>query len=104
MADRVGVTCVHPGGIATRIAVDALISAGADVAAIDAGRATVARLLRIPPERAADAVLNGVRRRRPRVLIGATAWLPDLLVRALPGSYSPVLNRLGGSRLRIRGS
>ena len=33
---RVGVTCVHPGGIATRIAVDARVSEGADRAEIEA--------------------------------------------------------------------
>ena len=103
LAGRVGVTCVHPGGIDTRIAVDAHVGAGTDAAAVEQGRAAIARVLRIPAERAADAILNGVQHRRPRVLIGATAWLPDLLVRALPGSYGRVLNRLGGSRLRIGG-
>ncbi len=100
LAERVGVTCVHPGGINTRIAVDARVGSGADADAINAGRASIARLLRIPPERAAEAILNGVQRRRPRVLIGATARLPDLLVRALPGSYGRVLNLLGSRALR----
>lgn len=99
---QVGVTCVHPGGIATRIATDARISAGADRTEIAAGWATAARLLTIPPTVAATQILRAVERRRPRVLIGWTARLPDLLVRLLPASYSSVLAVLavpGGSRL-----
>ena len=88
---RVGVTCVHPGGIATRIALDARISAGADRAEIERGLPVIAGLLRIPPSVAAECILNGVRRRRPRVLIGLSARLPDLLARVAPGSYGRLL-------------
>lgn len=88
---RVGVTCVHPGGIATRIAVDARVSDGADRAEIERGLSTISGLLRIPASVAAESILNGVRRRRPRVLIGLTARLPDLLARVAPGSHGRVL-------------
>ena len=88
---RVGVTCVHPGGIATRIAVDARVSDGADRAEIERGLSTISSLLRIPASVAAESILNGVRRRRPRVLIGLTARLPDLLARVAPGSHGRVL-------------
>ena len=88
---RVGVTCVHPGGIATRIAVDARVSEGADRAEIERGLSTISGLLRIPASVAAESILNGVRRRRPRVLIGLTARLPDLLARVAPGSYGRML-------------
>jgi len=89
---RVGVTCVHPGGIATRIAVDARVSEGADRAEIERGLSTISRLLRIPAPVAAESILNGVRRRRPRVLIGLSARLPDLLARVAPGSYGRMLS------------
>lgn len=92
LAGHVGVTCVHPGGIATRIATDARVAVGADAAEIEAGRAQIARVLRIPAEVAAEAILRGVQRRRPRVLIGITSWLPDLLVRLAPSAYGWVLN------------
>jgi hypothetical protein len=82
---------VHPGGIATRIAVDARVSAGADAAEIDRGQPAIASLLRIAPAVAADRILDGVRRRRPRVLIGASARVPDLAARIAPGSYGRVL-------------
>ena len=88
---RVGVTCVHPGGIATRIAVDARVSEGADRAEIERGLSTISGLLRIPASVAAERILNGVRRRRPRVLIGLTARLPDLVARVAPSSYGRML-------------
>ena len=89
---RVGVTCVHPGGIATRIAVDARVSEGADRAEIERGLSTFSRLLRIPAPVAAESILSGVRRRRPRVLIGLSARLPDLLARVAPGSSGRLLS------------
>lgn len=103
LAGRVGVTVVHPGGVATRIAADAPVARGADRDAFDVSRDRVARLLRIPPTTAAEAVLRGVEHRRGRVLIGwFTARLPDLLVRALPAGYGRVLTVLAGSRLDPR--
>ncbi len=103
LAGRVGVTVVHPGGVATRIATDATVAARADRATFAAGQERFGRLLRIPPATAAEAVLRGVGRRRPRVLIGwATARLPDLVVRALPGSYGRLLGVLAGTRVDPR--
>ncbi len=103
LAGRVGVTVVHPGGVATRIAVDTPVAVAADRAAFDVTRARVGRLLRIPPATAARAILRGVERRRARVLIGwATARFPDLLVRTLPGAYGRVLGAFAGSRFDPR--
>jgi short-subunit dehydrogenase len=81
---EVGVTVVHPGGIATRIAEDAERGSGVPEGEADAERRLARRLLTIPPERAAAGILRGVERRRPRVLIGASAVLPDLVQRAAP--------------------
>ena len=103
LAGRVGVTVVHPGGIATRIADDLTVGDRVDAEAFEHTRRRVARTLRIPPATAAAAILRGVERRRGRVLIGwVTAWVPDLLVRALPGSYGRLLEAFAGSRLDPR--
>lgn len=102
---RVGVTCVHPGGIATRIAIDARVSEGADRAEIERGMAVISRLLRIPASDAAEVILRGVHRRRPRVLIGLSARLPDLAARIAPGSYGRVLAALlAAGRSQVRGA
>ncbi|MGY1616173.1 SDR family NAD(P)-dependent oxidoreductase [Geodermatophilus sp. SYSU D00691] len=92
--DGVGVTVVHPGGIRTRIAESARVGSGVDPAEAARGREQFARLLRIPPEKAAAQIVDAVERRRPRLLIGASAKLPDVLVRLFPGSYGRPLARL----------
>jgi short-subunit dehydrogenase len=92
-ADGIGVTVVHPGGIRTRIAESARVGSGVDGAEFEAGRAQFAKLLRIPPEQAAAQILSAVEKRRPRVLVGASAKIPDVLVRMFPGSYSRPLSR-----------
>jgi short-subunit dehydrogenase len=98
LADEVGVTCIHPGGIATRIAESARIGADVDPADVAPGRAQMDALLTIPPPVAAEAILRGIERRRPRVLIGWTAKVPDLVARLAPGSYGAVLAALANRR------
>ena len=99
LAGRVGVTVVHPGGVATRIAEDARVGSGMDPRSFEVGRRRLTRLLRIAPADAAEAILRAVGRRRPRLLIGwATARFPDLVVRAFPGSYGRLVGRLSGTR------
>ncbi|RJK97531.1 SDR family NAD(P)-dependent oxidoreductase [Vallicoccus soli] len=99
LAGEVGVTCVHPGGVATRIAATARVGAGVDPERAAAARAAFARLLTIAPRTAAEAVLRGVERRRPRVLVGASARVPDLLARAAPASYGRALDALSAVRV-----
>ncbi|WFE65922.1 SDR family NAD(P)-dependent oxidoreductase [Micromonospora sp. WMMD714] len=101
--EGIGVTSVHPGGVATRIAAHARIGSGVAREEFEAARRQFERLLSIPPERAAEVILRGVRRRRGRVLIGWSAVLPDLLARAAPGSYGRLLAvgiRLAGGPAR----
>lgn len=93
----VHVMSVHPGGIRTNIARAARFYHD------DRGRsdaqgfvADFERLAGTSPERAAEIILRGIRRRRPRVLIGADAWLIDRVQRWLPVRYYAVLERLFG--------
>ncbi|MCF6743804.1 SDR family NAD(P)-dependent oxidoreductase [Blastococcus sp. KM273128] len=91
--DGIGVTVVHPGGIRTRIAESARTGAGVPVEEYEKGREQFSKLLRIPPEVAAAQIAAAVERRRPRLLIGWTAKVPDVLVRLLPGSYWRLIAR-----------
>jgi short-subunit dehydrogenase len=97
---RVGVTTVHPGGIRTRIAESAKVGAGVPAALIDPQRAAISSLLTYPPEKAAAEILDGVARRRARVLIATSAKVPDLLARLMPVAHMKVIQRLiaGGRR------
>ncbi len=88
----VGVTSVHPGGIRTSIADNALAAAralGMEVTAAHEARRRVynERLLRMDPADAAETIVAGVEAGRPRVLVGTDAKVIDAVVRALPAAY-----------------
>jgi short-subunit dehydrogenase len=91
--DGVGVTVVHPGGIRTRIAESARTGSGVSVEEYEQGRKQFARLLRMPPEQAAAQIVTAIEKRRPRLLIGWSAKVPDVLVRLMPGSYWRLIAR-----------
>lgn len=95
----VGLTVVHPGGIRTRIAESARVGSGVRAEEYEQGRAQFARLLRIDPAVAAARILAAVEKRRPRLLIGWSAKVPDVLVRLLPGSYWRLVARGAGRRV-----
>jgi short-subunit dehydrogenase len=78
------VLTVHPAGVRTGIARTSRIAAAADRAAAERRRDEFdRRLLTIPPEDAAKAILDGVAKRRDRVLIGTDAYKIDVLTRLL---------------------
>jgi short-subunit dehydrogenase len=92
----VGVTVVHPGGIRTRIAESARTGSGVSLEEYEQGRRQFAALLSIPPEVAAAQIVAAIERRRPRLLIGWSAKVPDVLVRLMPGSYWKLIARSAG--------
>lgn len=92
----VGVTTVHPGGIKTAIARNATVAEGLD--RDELAKLFDKRLARTSPQRAAQVILDAVRKNKARVLVGTDAKVMDLLVR-LTGSryqqlFGPVLGRL----------
>jgi short-subunit dehydrogenase len=97
-ADGIGVTCVHPGGIRTRITENARTGSGVSEAERAAGEEQWRKLLTIDPAVAAELILKAVRHRRGRQLIGWSARLPDLLARALPLAYGAILSAATGAR------
>jgi short-subunit dehydrogenase len=94
--NAVGVTVVHPGGIKTRIAETARTGSGVSAEEYEQGRKQFSKLLRMPPEDAAAQIVAAVEKRRPRLLIGASAKIPDVLVRLMPGSYWKLIARRAG--------
>lgn len=91
----VGVTVVHPGGVATAIADNSRLPAGASEEEIAQGRAAANKLLTMPPEKAGEIIVSGVERRQPRVLVGSDARFAALLERLAPVSYWRFLGRRG---------
>jgi short-subunit dehydrogenase len=92
----VGVTVVHPGGIKTRIAESARTGSGVSVEEYEQGRKQFAKLLTMPPEKAAALIVEAIEKRRPRLLIGWSAKVPDVLVRLMPGTYWKLIARRAG--------
>ncbi len=93
----VGVTSVHPGGVATNIARNARFVRGYVVDEELDQTEAVARfdeLARTTPEAAAEQIVAGIERNRPRVVIGADARFLDRLQRLMPVRYQAVLRRL----------
>ena len=91
--NAVGVTVVHPGGIKTRIAESARTGSGVSAEEYEEGRKQFAKLLSMPPEKAAAQIMTAIEKRRPRLLIGWSAKVPDVLVRLMPGSYWKLIAR-----------
>ncbi|MCU1667254.1 MAG: Short-chain dehydrogenase/reductase [Blastococcus sp.] len=89
----VGVTVVHPGGIRTRIAETARTGSGVSQEEWEQGQKQFTKLLTMDPATAAAQIIEAVERRRPRLLIGWSAKVPDALVRLMPGSYWKLIAR-----------
>lgn len=87
----VGVTVVHPGGVATSISEKARVPSGVSAEEVERRREQFRKLLRLPPDVAGETIVRGVERRKPRVLVGSDAKVLSLIARVLPVSYWKVL-------------
>ena len=95
----IGVTVVHPGGVATSVAVNARRPAMSE-AETKAMLGIAAKLLNMPPEKAAARILRGIVRREKRVLVGRDARQIAMLQRLFPVDYMPMLERAVRRKLR----
>ncbi|NQU38089.1 MAG: SDR family NAD(P)-dependent oxidoreductase [Actinobacteria bacterium] len=97
----VRVTCVHPGGVRTNIADNAVqiaVDAGYELSASEEARRVAYndRLLKMSPGEAATTILRGVARNKSRVLVGRDSKGLDFLVRQFPSSYGRTVARVSG--------
>jgi NADP-dependent 3-hydroxy acid dehydrogenase YdfG len=94
--EPVKVTSIHPGGIKTAIARNATTAEGVDAEA--QAKFFDKRLAGTSPQRAAEIILDGVRKNKARVLVGHDAVVLDLIVRITGSHYqrlfAPVLSRM----------
>lgn len=91
---RVGVTCVHPGGIKTNIVVNGRGVGSTPDELAEAGK-RFEMIALTSPEGAAKAILRGIRRNAPRVLIGPDARFFDAVPRLIGPRYEDIAGRLG---------
>jgi NAD(P)-dependent dehydrogenase (short-subunit alcohol dehydrogenase family) len=88
---RVGVTVVHPGGVATAIARNSRIADGVPAEERRLRLELAERMLRMPPDKAGEIIVRGVEKRRARILVGNDARFISLIERIAPVSYWRVL-------------
>ena len=87
----IGVTSVHPGGVATNIVRDSRV---AEKGFEGLHQTSVQRFKKmLPPEEAARAIVRGIRRNAARVLITREAYLIDILKRLFPVFSSELVGR-----------
>jgi short-subunit dehydrogenase len=89
----VGVSVVHPGGVATAIARNARIPTGAPQDEVERGRKTMEKLLRMAPEQAGEIIVRGIEKRRARILVGSDARAAAFLERLAPVGYWNLLKK-----------
>ena len=91
---NVGVTVVHPGGVATSIADNARVPKDTPPEEVARRKAIAKRALRMPPQTAGEIIVRAIERRSPRVLVGNDAKLLAFVERLAPASYWKFLSRL----------
>lgn len=90
----VGVTLVHPGGVATSIARNARLPKNASPKQAAQEITDFEKLLKMPPEKAGEIIVAAIEMRCPRVIVGSDAKLLALLERLAPVSYWKIVSRL----------
>ena len=94
---NVGVTVVHPGGVATGIARNARWPKSTNEDAIAAKLVIAKRALILPPETAGEIIVDGIERRAKRVLVGRDAKMIAIVERLAPVNHLATLRRLTGA-------
>jgi short-subunit dehydrogenase len=90
---RIGVTVVHPGGVATSIARNARLPKSVPLAEAIERRRSFDSFLSMPPEVAGETIVRGVENRQVRVLVGADAKRAAIIERLMPVTYWNFLGR-----------
>jgi short-subunit dehydrogenase len=91
-ATAVKVSCVHPAGVATRIAETARVGAGTRAEDLARDRERFANALTIPPAEAASVIVRGILADKERILIGQDAYRIDFLQRLMPARANAMLS------------
>ena len=90
----VKMTVVHPGGIKTNIARNIRIRIqGEKVPTVDELAARFDALAPTTADKAAQVILGGIKRDKPRVLIGRDALFADILSRLIPAKFPILVSR-----------
>jgi len=86
----VQVVCVHPGGIKTNIARNALVN---NETAHERFVTRFDKMARTTAPEAAEIIISGIKRGKNRITIGSDARFIDKITRLMPESYERILHR-----------
>ena len=92
-ASSVGVTVVHPGGVATSIARSARLPPGATEQQLEGRLKAIESKLTLSPAVAGEKIVSAAERRRPRVIVGLDARIAAAAERISPVNYMALLGR-----------
>lgn len=93
VGSSIGVTVVHPGGVATSIARSARVPASVPADVLKKRLKLTEKMLRMPPEKAGEIIVTGIERERERVLVGLDAKIASVLERLSPVHYWRLLGK-----------
>jgi NAD(P)-dependent dehydrogenase (short-subunit alcohol dehydrogenase family) len=87
---HIGVTSIHPGGIATDIVASSRVNGGPEM---EKRKRSTAKMFKkmMPPSQAAAAIVRGIDRNSPRVLIARETFVADGIKRLLPAASVDLL-------------
>lgn len=94
---RIGITVVHPGGVATDIAKNARAHKGATQQEIEEAQARAKKLLTMPPDEAGEIIVKAIEDRKARVLVGSDAKRVSVIERLFPVTYWKIIGRESGA-------
>ncbi|NQD91522.1 SDR family oxidoreductase [Pseudomonas sp. CrR25] len=95
------VGCVHPGGIRTSLASNALFDQSPERKS-EVVKQLEKTTLKLSASDAARIILNGIERRSSRILVGRDAKLLDLIQRCFPVAYQAIIQRLMRKTSKLR--
>ncbi|MCX2931815.1 SDR family oxidoreductase [Mycobacterium sp. CVI_P3] len=82
------VTTVYPGPVATNIFINSPAMSREEGLA---GQESMMTVKPVPAEKAGHLIIDGIRKRRPKVVIGGQAKAMDILARIAPNTYTKIL-------------
>jgi short-subunit dehydrogenase len=89
----VGVTVVHPGGVATSIGRNARVAKDISPEEMARRLRIMEALMTMPPPTAAGIIVRGVERRKGRIIVGRDAKIASFVERLFPVSYWKLIGR-----------
>ncbi len=100
---NIAVSVVHPGGVKTNIANTARMGVGVTLSEEEIAERVKEynkNLAWNSPEKAAEIVVEGIKARRPRILIGSDAGLVSLIARLFPRRYFSIIDYITRGKMR----